>query len=579
MSNREQNGEIILERASWAIFLLIAALAVFLRFDTSSRIYHVDAILVTSAVNEMVEGQHWDSSWKHFRRKAIANNPEQIERSLALNPELIHELDEDQYNLSGYITFCAALVKLANHFGLEIHPNTLIRQSSLVFELTTLLLLFLIGKQYLGNLAALGASGIYAIVPLTVQAAHYIRPEAMLDAIYILLLYFSLTWAGKPKRNLIFLSLLCGAAFACKYSQIAIAMVPATGILYSIHQQSQGRWSTTLQQTMQQIPPAIVFFLLGAFIFAPYIFLNFSGYLEGMPSVLNAYKNPVPPNRLLAYSYSGQMLYYAQYFVQTFGLVICALFLTGLHCIIKKNTFLALLTITPVIVYFLFFCSTAAFFERSFNPVMAYFCLIAGSGIQGLFQLTNKAQAVAIRHALKVVFFVLLLAGAITPLKLSYIMANDYMGKGRGEARLSYQKALIASHPGYWIKNVDPSFNFLDRIPPVPARNPLRIYAITDYHDPWTEKYLDTLKQSGFIQVGEYRSPFFGQVPNNLTITHEAGRYLYFIRPDIQEKTKIKKGSGSGVWKDRQTNPSFRSAQPETSSLDRSERYPGNARK
>lgn len=512
-------------------FVAILCVALLLRFDTSKRIYYLDGILVMSAVEVMVEQDHWDSNWKHFRAREIARNPELADRMVALNPALASEIDEDQYNLAGYITFAAAVVKSASALGLDIHPNTLVRFSSLLFELLTLCLIFVIGKRHLGNSAALLATGIYSILPLTVQAGHYIRPEAMLAFIYTLLLYFALKLPEKPRISLAALAFLTGIAFACKYSQIAIAMVPVIAVVHFYLQRSQGRLAPALLQAGKQLPLATVFFLLGVFLFAPYIFLNFSGYLEGMPSVLNAYRNPVPPNRLADYTYWGQALYYGRYFLQTFGALILLLFLAGMSNLHKQHRLLALLTLSPIMVYFLFFCSTAAFFERSFNPVMPYFCLIAGAGGSVLFSLLQRPGIGQAKIARYMLICLGLVAASYTPTRLSYHMVVDYMGEGRGEERLAYQRTLLQEFPGYWIKNVDPSSNFLGEIPEVPKKNPRRIYVITDYHDVWTKRYLKQLEDAGYLTVGEYRSPFYGLVPNNLTIAHQAGRYVYLRHP------------------------------------------------
>ena len=131
----------------------------------------------------------------------------------------------------------------------------------------------------------------------------------------------------------------------------------------------------------------------------------------------------------------------------------------------------------------------------------------------------------------------LTLLACYTPARINYYLQTDLLRSHHNDTRLAFQQQLkqqwshTNSDTDFWIKNIDKSDQYSLTIPERPPKNP-RIY-VMEYLNDWnSEQYLQTLSRNGFVQIAEWRSPFYEMPTSSLITVHEAARFVYFVRAE-----------------------------------------------
>jgi len=497
------------------------------RFDLSERIYFFgDANAITKLIELMLESGDW-------RADSLRLNEFKPDDPLREWFDSKEDLQQEHfYNFAGYIAVGAAIVKSAYWLGFQELPiQTILHIANVFFQMLTVLLLCWVAGKMFGRTVAWLTAVLFVFFPLTVQEAHYVRPETWLCLLASATFCCALYRQSRPWLAYSLMGVCLGLSFAAKFNQLFLGIIPAVLLLGDTWQE-RGTFVQKVVFLSSRSAVILISMVIALWINTPYIVEGFFSYAKSIYQVYELYKNPVHPYFIEDYSYLNQLQNNVNYFVSTLGWLWCLFFLLGAGYLFGKregeDRTLNLALIMPCLFLLFYFASVQAFFERNYSSVEGLISIISAVGIwqsakylSGFWKQANTWWAVTLITVLTV----------LPAARLNYIFVDRYIhGKGH-EVRIDFQNSMKQDFPGFWFKNVHEAYNFTHRVPEKAPKAP-RIYILKDFNGPWTKRLVATMEESGFTLVGEFRSEFYNMPTNNLTVYHQQHRYHYLVRDD-----------------------------------------------
>ncbi len=438
----------------------------------SDHIHHPDEVIPISVYQYMVEHKTLDNNWT--------------------NADLRPEFKYDQYNFSSYIyissIFAHTLESTLDLMGLSINTTVIIfRLFSAILGVLCVYVTFLVGIKLLGVIGWIPALFV-AVNPLMVQDSHYARPESFLTLLSLLILLTSIEGSQRKNINLIYLSaVLCGYAVASKFSLLPVCLFPLIAFV-------KGKFEYKLS------PVVVLTFILGLAVGVPYLFLNFSGYLNGVNYLLNQYSNYHPPHGPFK---TSMALHIAAYYIDTLGWVLVILSLISIFYISKvemENSKVWLYAIWLLfLIHVIYFSSKIVFVERNLSHLIPFLMVISAIPIS--IHLTELWQRiVAIILALfkpAIVVYLLLLSFSGLALEKREKLEGQLVRKYNSEIIISTSLLSAAQWQG-----------LVDDVKSLPMKKN-HLVRIIDYNDEFSSMYAQNLSDiSELEKVGEYNSVF-----------------------------------------------------------------------
>ncbi|HQQ62446.1 MAG TPA: glycosyltransferase family 39 protein [Pseudomonadales bacterium] len=511
------------------LWLCLAVLFIALRFDNSERIYFaIDDQVVVWLVDDIVSSGNWQPDWY---RTADKRHTSAYFASEAQRTEIPHA---HHYNFTAHILLSSAAIKIIRTTGCDTPTIVLLHHIALFWDTISWLLLISIAFRFGGMPLALSSALIYSVFPLTVQGSHYARPDAFLTCMGTALLWLAMNTALSRLQHwrwLLLNGLVLGAATAGKASQLMLGIFPA---LAASQQCLLARQHRNLHDAVRIIGDGLVLAAITALV------LGFMFYIANiapedfwisLQSIQRYYQHPGPPELLEHYSFTGQLLTIARYFLATSGWPLVIAMLLGILSLARCNEkFPLLLLVLPIFFFTGYFASVPAFFDRSFCALAAAMTLLAAIGSVSLLQ--------QFRHIPAMPLLTVLITALVCyqPVVIQYHLQGDHLRSHHNDHRLAFQQQLkkdFSAKTGidFWLKNIDRSDLFSQSLPQKPENN-RRIYVAEDLNDWNSRVYLQKLRDNGFVQIAVYHGDFADMPTNSLITVHEAARFYYFVRGD-----------------------------------------------
>lgn len=244
------------------------------------------------------------------------------------------------------------------------------RAVTAVIGTATVLLVFQAGMRW-GARHALLAAGLLAVLPLHVQASHYVLTDAPMTFFVTLALLLALSahergtasafaWAGAA----------AGLAAATKYNGAIALLMPLVACLMTPRAKDSRLWCAGAA-----IGACVVAFLAGA----PYTLLDLPGFLNGFAQLSGHYSLGPRPAEAPAITYVKHLLIHFGY---PAALLACAGFLLAIVRIIKGpgRARWAVLLVMPV-VHFYLISQQHLVFGRYLLPMVPMLCLLAAMAV------------------------------------------------------------------------------------------------------------------------------------------------------------------------------------------------------
>lgn len=319
-------------------------------------------------------------------------------------------------NLPLYLLKSASLV--VSNFAPELATysriNLVGRNISVAADITTLILIFLLGRLLLNEQVGLAASFIYAVSVLPIQYSHFYTSDILLTMFVILTIYLTLKFYQNPNvKNAILLGISFGLSLATKISAIPliIAIVSAIAsefIFIFIKTPHKPKvWLPHLPIFVRRIfkEGLIILFstIITFIVVQPYALIDLGEFLKQnliqSQMTHNAYIFPY------TLQYVGKIPYIYELknlFLWGLGPIIAIFSLFGLALVLlnlkkqqEKNTELFIVMIF-FILYFAVVGKFAVGFMRYMLPIYPIFALLAGIFLVRIFELRKPMLNVVI---------------------------------------------------------------------------------------------------------------------------------------------------------------------------------------
>lgn len=482
------------------MLILLLALSVWLRWDTYPKTYFADELIPHAVIQHMQDTRTLDTNWEHADwRGDFAGGFYKLR----------------QYNFSSYHTTLFFLRGLAGF----LHPDTLTdlafyRITSLVFQLVTLILIFLTAKQLGGYACGLLAAAFFAVMPQPVIDAHYARPESFVMLLVIMAVWLALrAHASRDFRYHLFAAAIWGVAFACKFSFAPMAFLALL----------QWQWRAV---SVVNVIAWVAAFFVGVLLSAPYAVLDPAGFLHGIRLLLTQYNDNLPPTVWLdaVLPSAGELFAYLAGFLgwPAIFLLVASLWVKApvLRTVVRLSW---LVTVT----YLLVFAHATVFFERNLSHLLPLWAICFSLGSTALFarasMLAGKNRVVA-RTAVGVIVIAALFFGVCMSWQIVSIVFHDSQSFRVKIARMDVDMQQKYGAERVLPLNFTPDFSRLDRL----QGNVLLRMPVAE------PKFRDVAKQlfreHGYELLEAMPMPL-GRLPyNQLQVNHMPVAYEYYRR-------------------------------------------------
>ncbi len=484
----------------WCVPVLIVVLGYGLRVAFYRSDYaHPDDAITREVVGYMRSSGDWDTDW------AKADLP----------PGLRYH----QYNFSSHLYATYFFYRLVKPVpGLESwrsaeHGQWVYRYFSVLLATVVVAQTWWLTRRAAGERAAGFAGLLAAVVPLLVQDAHLMRPEAFVTA--LTLAAIGLSWPEarwRPGRSLAAAGVV-GLLVACKVSLLPLIWIPLVPALAAVGT-SRERWRRLAIAAGLTAAGTVAGFALGA----PGAVAHHQHFWHGVEHLAAQYRGLHPPHSRLDGGPVGGML--VAYFASTFGAAaVLAGALGAAYLVRKRAGWICALTLGPVAGYAAFFSTRSVFFERNLSHVVPLGCLLAGVGAA----VAVSAAAERFRWPPALLAVAAALALMARPADLTRrLVWIDFAQEGTRQ-RNQYQSDLQARHPGVaWWTEVLLTDQPVQRLQAhfKSGGAPVVLRAI-DYHGPWSERaHAQFHERLDSELLGQWTSPFADVPPCTLQTYH-----------------------------------------------------------
>ncbi|MCR4264406.1 MAG: glycosyltransferase family 39 protein [Candidatus Roizmanbacteria bacterium] len=408
-------------------------------------------------------GMNWDDGWHlHPDERMLIMVAERIEfavnpRANFLNPynntplpaqaaELLEPLNPDFFNYGSLpIYILRGTSDVVSFFSRMPGPNYanmlgIGRTLSVFFDCITVLLIYKISRILFKNKSvSLLASFLYALAFFPIQNAHFFIVDPLLTMFITSTLYMLIRYVQKPaKRRIVLVSLFAAGAITTKFTGILLLPIIGLGILLTLFvSYSSNEVRSSLRQPADRtIKNNMVrflshgfifalFYLLFAFLFMPYGFLNYEQFIEEISLQLTMNSDPFIFPYTLQYVGTPSYWYYLKnIFLWGLGPVISLLATIGLYMSVKQiyyqfpkiikgirnhklgiRFYLFLIFTSFYLLHFLVIGRSAVKFMRYMLPLYPYITILAG---YGAYKILNTQYSILNISLRKLFIFIIL---------------------------------------------------------------------------------------------------------------------------------------------------------------------------
>jgi 4-amino-4-deoxy-L-arabinose transferase-like glycosyltransferase len=191
-----------------------------------------------------------------------------------------------------YGSFPFYLLRIAGDMtGILLHPsfseygsiNLVGRLLSSIFDIGSLLLLYLLGRRFFNSAVGLLAALFYALSVLPIQLSHFYAVDTILTFFSIAVIYGSINLENKRSIKAALLCGIClGLALATKISAVILLIPIGVSLLYCLINKKRGDTSDEWHKTIIKAAALCITLLLSAciifIIVSPYALIDFANF-------------------------------------------------------------------------------------------------------------------------------------------------------------------------------------------------------------------------------------------------------------------------------------------------------------
>lgn len=488
-------------RSGFFWLFLAALLAVLLRYDMSEKMYSIDEVFIIEIIKLMSESGNLDTNVNKVY-SATFNGGE-----------------HNQYIFSSYIVSASLWSQLLQILASEkINLWIALRIWGCVLDLATFLLVFSVGRMYSGRAVGLLAAFLYAISPTAVFEVHWIRPEVYMNFVTVGILMASLYMSRYFYTCTLLAAILCGAAFACKFTGLLLIFVPFIALVYRPLPGS----GLTFSRAASWLALSIAGFVAGFGLSAPYALINFEKFLWGIQYVFWQYGLGQPMGSSVYPELVNPISDALEAYILALGPFFCAMvvlaFWFGWRNKSERRN-LVIIASTPIICL-ASIVTQDQFGLRNISHAMPILCILASAGSIGFYN-----RIIANRKFAKAKLLALIFLVASPSLVYSSMLVFGYMRNNEDESFIRYEQALMAEFPQKNLIVISGSDVWMLKFP---EKNEESIYRLDMQKDGWDNVYLSEIINSGqFRIITEYKTPFY-YFPRSEIVGRTMSSYVYF---------------------------------------------------
>lgn len=339
--------------------IVILAIALGLRVWRIDGPYeHFDEKIAVHVSHHLEQYPGWDDNWKNCEIPVFSTT--------------------DQYNFSAYLYSTHLFRRLAapllpvrwneERMGIVIH-----RLFSALCGTATVLLLMLITQRIGGGFLMLGAGLLATLNVQLVQDAHYARPEAFMNLLFITIIWLGfLPSAGSWRPTT--MALLIGLLTAVKFTNAMLVFLP-----FFVAWQLGSREGFAPARFGRLLIVVLLAFVSGWAVGVPYALIHPSAYIAGVEFLSRAYAGVFPPYTLPDHGASWPTM--RACFLATHGFpLLSAMALGSIWYLWRRRINEVILLLVPVAGYVMLFGTQKMFVERNLSPILPVALLMASVG-------------------------------------------------------------------------------------------------------------------------------------------------------------------------------------------------------
>ena len=500
---------VIWQRYRWLAPILVVLVGLILRVAHVDKNYgHPDETITVEVVGHMRSSGDWDTNW-------------------AKAPMLESSFRYDQYNFSSYIYGTFFFYRAAKWVpGLEAWRSRdqgfwVYRMFSALLATVVVAQAWWLARRLAGARAGLAAGALVAVVPLLVQDAHYIRPEAFVTVLTMAAVMLSLPGESWARTRVLVAGVAVGLAIACKVSMLPMIILPVLPALMS---------GGASRGVARRVAGALV--LAGAGVAAgfaagvPGALRHPEVFLHGVRYLATHYVGLHPPHSHFEGGWVAGML--GGYFWATLGWPLVMVGVIGAAWLCRLRRWIeAAALVGPTVLFSVYFCTRSVFFERNLSHVVPLFCVFAGIGAVAVGRVISRRIGINASFGVAAILALTLWR----PTDLSIRLVHEIFS-GRAEERLGQlENRLRVEYAGLeWrvssLLNSDPTQEMARRFDLVATPLVLRVH---DYHDEWTRRQLAQLGREFEVEILGVNASIFRDVPACTLHTYGSWTDQYFL--------------------------------------------------
>ena len=513
---------VIWQRYRWLAPILVVLVGLILRVAHVDKNYgHPDETITVEVVGHMRSSGDWDTNW-------------------AKAPMLESSFRYDQYNFSSYIYGTFFFYRAAKWVpGLEAWRSRdqgfwVYRMFSALLATVVVAQAWWLARRLAGARAGLAAGALVAVVPLLVQDAHYIRPEAFVTVLTMAAVMLSLPLATKGWANLRLLaaSVALGLAIASKVSMLALVWLPLVPVIAAVI--SERKWA--FRRLGVSLGLGAVGVCAGFAMGAPGAVANPGAFWRGIEYLTAQYAGLHPPHSRFEGGFVAPVL--GGYFWSVLGAGMIAAGLVGSVGLAARKRWLELTMLAgPVVLFVVYFSTRTVFFERNLSHVVPLFCALTAVG------LIEAGNWLARRTGVKAVYLTagLLALVLYRPAELSSrLVWLEFSGRYAATVA-EVDEAIRAAHPGLkWhveaLLNLGPAEALAEHFSQGGGALLLREI---DYHDEWCAQFRPLLTQQFKVKPLATVPSIFSDVPGCSLHVYNSWTSRYFLVEGLRKSRSV----------------------------------------
>lgn len=495
----------------WVIFLTLLAGVFGLRWVAVNGYYsHPDELIPHAVVQQMRDSRSLDTNW------ALADLPGQFRYP--------------QYNFSGYIMAIYAM-EAVRCAGIEeavckatrLHA---MRHASVVAMAFVWLATWVLVRMFAGPWTAMLATAAVALSVQLFQDSIYARPEAFCTALFLALLIVTLRGTQDRPVTWGVAGALAGLLVATKVSFAPmVALMPAIGLWH---------WMRTQPRTVD-VPRAahllVVYataLALGLTVGAPHAWTHPDAVMHGIARLSAQYTTGHWPHSTPEFGVGERLLHGGHYLLATVGAGALLLAGVGAMALGRLRPLSLFVLLATSAFYVIYFCTSAAFFERNFSHVLPILYALAAIGAYWLVATLAPSGPALRLVAAGLAFAAVAGPGAALSAKLFDIaVPGSYIDEIIGERdRLARECNCLRSD----LMSVDQDWRArLHTLKARTASEQAVLLSVAHFGDPRSERILGEIGATpGVKEVGRLASPF-ASVPTSSVHVYHAPSIRYFV--------------------------------------------------